>query len=145
MLGPTLMDGNRTLRESITAHDQAVLVHLLQLAVCNALHPVEARVCRWLLAAMKRVQQPELPITQKLLADLLGVRRTTITRVLAQLTEEGLIRRRRGWVMVIDPQGLAGSACGCHDILRRQQLRHVAPSLYPELSPRARLECRNGR
>jgi len=121
---------SKTWREGLAAADKAMLVHLIQSAVCASLHPVEARVSRWLLLAMERVGQAELPVTQELLADLLGVRRTTVTRVMAQLTEKGVIRHRRSRVMVADPSGLAAMACTCHAALQRR-LRHVAPALYP--------------
>ena len=118
------------LRDAVSLHGHALLVQALQASVCAALHPVEARVSRWLLLAQDRTGQPDLPVTQELLAEMLGVRRTTITRVIAQLGERGLIRHRRSRVTITDRPGLETAACGCHAALRLR-LRHVAPGLYP--------------
>ncbi|MBK1660663.1 hypothetical protein CKO45_20795 [Paracraurococcus ruber] len=126
-----LCAGSESLRVSIQSHDEAMMARLVQSAICASLHTVEARVSRWLLIAMERVGAPELPVTQELLSDLLGVRRTTVTRVMAQLTDKGLIRRRRSRVMVTDPTGLAQASCTCHTAMR-DRLRRVAPVLYPD-------------
>jgi CRP-like cAMP-binding protein len=125
-----LAGGSAGLREALALHQRALLVHVLQSAVCSALHPVEARVSRWLLMAQDRTGHPDLPVTQELLAEMLGVRRTTVTRVMAQLSDRGLIQHRRSWVTVLDREGLEHAACGCHAALL-QRLRHVAPALYP--------------
>ncbi|MFC7475673.1 Crp/Fnr family transcriptional regulator [Dankookia sp. GCM10030260] len=117
------------LRALLALQGRALLVRTLQAAVCAALHPVEARASRWLLTAQDRTGQPDLPVTQEVLAEMLGVRRTTVTRVIAQLSDKGLIRHRRSRVTVIDRMGLEQAACGCHAALL-QRLHHVAPALY---------------
>lgn len=116
------------LRRLLAAHERALLVRTLQSAVCAALHPVEARTSFWLLLAQDRVGQPELPVTQEMLAELLGVRRTTVTRVMAQLADRGLIRHRRSRVTVIDRLGLEAAACDCHTALARR-LQRIAPEV----------------
>lgn len=124
-----LAEANATLRALLVLHARTLLVRTLQTAVCAALHPVEARASRWLLTAQDRIGQPELPVTQEMLAEMLGVRRTTVTRVIAQLSERGLIRHRRSRVTVIDRLGLEQAACGCHAALLLR-LKHMAPVLY---------------
>ena len=124
-----LAEASPALRALLALHARTLLVRALQAAVCAALHPVEARASRWLLTAQDRTGQPDLPVTQELLAEMLGVRRTTVTRVIAQLSDKGLIRHRRSRVTVIDRMGLEQAACGCHAALL-QRLRHIAPALY---------------
>jgi len=124
-----LAEASPALRGLLPLHARTLLVRALQAAVCAALHPVEARASRWLLTAQDRTGQPDLPVTQELLAEMLGVRRTTVTRVIAQLSDKGLIRHRRSRVTVIDRTGLEQAACGCHAALL-QRLRHIAPALY---------------
>jgi hypothetical protein len=125
-----LAEASPALREILALHARALLVRVLQAAICAALHPVEARASHWLLTAQDRTGQPELPVTQEMLAEMLGVRRTTVTRVIAQLSDRGLIRHRRSRVLVTDRPGLERAACGCHAALL-QRLRHLAPALYP--------------
>jgi hypothetical protein len=125
-----LSAGSAVLRDGLAQQERALLVRVVHMAIDAALHPVEARVSGWLLMAQDRVGQAELPVTQELIAELLAVRRTTVTRVMAQLSRKGLIRHRRSRVTVIDRAGLEEAAAGCHERLL-QRLRHVAPALYP--------------
>lgn len=124
-----LAEASPGLRALLVLHAKTLLVRTLQAAVCAALHAVEARASRWLLTAQDHVGQPDLPVTQELMAEMLGVRRTTVTRVIAQLSGKRLIRHRRGRVTVTDRGGLEQAACGCHAALL-QRLRHMAPALY---------------
>jgi CRP-like cAMP-binding protein len=119
------------LRAAIGRYVMAQLGHVQIGVACAALHPVEARAARWMLDLYARTGDRSLPLTQEALSDLLGVRRTTITRVVATLEQRGLVRHRRGRIIVMDRDGLAGAACGCH----AQASRHfaaVAPGLYPD-------------
>ncbi len=126
----TLSASIPALRDAVALHARALLVQTLQSAVCAALHTVEARASRWLLLAQDRTGHADVPVTQELLAEMLGVRRTTVTRVIAQLGSRGVIRHRRSRVTILDRGGLESAACGCHAALV-QRLRHVAPELYP--------------
>ena len=112
---------------------QALLAQLHQAAACAALHPVEARVSRWMLGLHDRLGDRPLPMTQESLAERLGVRRTTITRVIGILEEKGLIRHRRSRVQVLDRDGLERASCGCYAALRAQ-FECVAPGLYPSVA-----------
>lgn len=117
------------LRHRLQAYAAALLAQVMQSSACAALHAVEARACGWLLAAEDRVGRPELPVTQEYLADMLGVRRTTITRVIAGLEGRGLVHHRRGRILVLDRAGLEAAGCACHGQIRRQ-FAALAPGLY---------------
>jgi CRP-like cAMP-binding protein len=90
---------------------------------CNALHSVEARFCRWLLACHDRISSDTLALTQEFLADMLGVQRTTVTAVARSLQSKGVIRYRRGVVDIIDRGALQGLACECYGVIRRNYQR----------------------
>jgi hypothetical protein len=81
---------------------------------CNALHPVEARMARWLLQLRDRVDHDALPLTQHALSQMLGVRRTTVTLLMRKLRERGAIRSDRRGLIEIDRTRLAAAACECH-------------------------------
>lgn len=98
-------------------------LQLRQTAICNALHSVEERVVRWLVQAAERLQDDALPVTQATVAQLLGVRRTTVTLVAAHLQGVGAIRWRRSRVEILDRIALEQLACGCHAALRRRVRR----------------------
>lgn len=105
------------MRALFERHNEALLGHAMQGAACNALHSVEARFCRWLLAYADRVDGP-LRLTQEFLADMLGVQRTTVTGVASHLQGRGVIRYRRGVVDILDRPSLEAIACECYRHVR---------------------------
>jgi CRP-like cAMP-binding protein len=98
----------------ISRYSDALLAQLMQSAACNALHSVDERCARWLLAAHDRAGEHSVPLTQEALAEMLGVQRTTVTVVNRRLQQAGLIRARRGVVEIIDRAGLERAACECY-------------------------------
>lgn len=91
-----------------------VVAQLMQSVACNALHDIEQRACRWLLAAHDRTGEDLIHLTQESLAEMLGVQRTSVTAVSRALQAKGLIRYRRGRVEVLDRAGLEHAACECY-------------------------------
>jgi CRP-like cAMP-binding protein len=98
---------------------------VIQGVVCNALHPVEQRVCRWLLVKHDKAAG-EFPMTQDLLATHLGVKRPTVSLVASSLQKAGLISYRRGTVRILDRARLEQSACDCFKITRAVYERVMA-------------------
>ena len=97
----------------------ALVAHVLQSVACNALHSVEARLARWLLLFQDRVDGiGALPITQELLAEMLGVQRTTVTAAARALQQAGLIAYKWGSVTVLDRAGLERVSCECYGVIR---------------------------
>jgi CRP-like cAMP-binding protein len=90
----------------------------LRLSACNALHPAEARLARWLLMVQDRVGGDALHLTHDFLAEMLGVQRPTVTVVARTLQGGGLIRYRRGTVTVLDREALEEAACECYAAVR---------------------------
>ncbi|ODT86955.1 Crp/Fnr family transcriptional regulator [Phenylobacterium sp. SCN 70-31] len=105
-------------RDLVDRHTEAVYAHSIQAVACNALHSVEARFARWLLSCHERVRSDTIALTQELLADMLGVQRTTVTAVARTLQARGLIRYRRGVVDILDGDGLEAVACECYGVVR---------------------------
>ena len=125
-----ILEASADLRARMRRYLSALLAQVQIGAACAALHPVEARVARWMLSLQDRTGERSLPLTQETLADLLGVRRTTITRVIATLEARGLVRHRRGRIIVMDRPGLERACCECHALVR-ERFEDAMPSLYP--------------
>lgn len=119
-----------TLREHFARYADCLLAQVLQSVACNAIHPVEARLARWLLATHDRIGADELKLTQDFIAEMLGVQRTYVTRLLGQLAEGGSLRMARGSIFVTDRAQLEGQACECYAYLRRH-FERVLPGVYP--------------
>jgi CRP-like cAMP-binding protein len=88
-----------------------------QLAACNGLHEIEARLARWLLMVQDRLDNPEFKLTQEFLAQMLGTRRTSVTMAARSLQQSGLIQYRRGHIHILDRDGLRGCACECYPVV----------------------------
>lgn len=112
-------EASLSFRQSCLHHADALLAQVLQGVACAALHPVEARLCRWLLQLQDRAGgAAELPLTQDFLAEMLGVHRTSITMAALALQRAGLIAYRRGRVTVLDRARLEEAACECYATVR---------------------------
>ena len=112
------MDRRGAFYERMTRYSQAFLNMLMQSVACNGLHSAEERCCRWLLMTHDRIEQDEFPLTHELLAIMLGVRRPTVTLVMADLTRPGIISHVRGHVRIVDRGALEQTACECYRNVR---------------------------
>jgi CRP-like cAMP-binding protein len=90
-----------------------------QMAACNAVHSAEARFCRWLLRASDALAEEKVPVTQEMIAQALGIRRTTATLIAQQLQMRGAIAYSRGKIAIRDRSALQAAACDCHRVLAR--------------------------
>jgi CRP-like cAMP-binding protein len=119
------------LRQLILNYGETLLAHTFQTVSCNAVHPVEARCCRWILAMHDRAGQDTLPLTHEFLAEMLGVQRSTVSVVTRTLQTAGLIQQSRGSISVTDRAGLEETACECYGRIRRLY-RRLLPGTYPQ-------------
>jgi CRP-like cAMP-binding protein len=116
---------SRALRKKLYQHDQILLAQAQQSAACNAKHQVEERLCRWLLRTRDLVGEDALPLTQEYIAQMLGVRRTSVTLAARNLQAVKLIKYRRGLINVVDVEGLQEAACECHEAFKAQAARMI--------------------
>ncbi|MCJ2011078.1 Crp/Fnr family transcriptional regulator [Methylobacterium sp. J-076] len=120
-----------TVRDLFARYSDCLLAQVLQSSACNALHPIEQRCLRWLQTLHDRIGSPVLPITHELLAAMLGVQRTYLTRILRTLQDQGLIKVGRGRITVVDRQKMEAAACDCHARVR-EHYRTVLGAIYGE-------------
>lgn len=105
--------GSLTLRHWFSRYSDCLLAQVFQTAACNATHSISQRTAKWLLAALSRTHSSEFAMTHEQLAQVLGVGRTFVTRVISRLREEGTIATRRGVFIIKDEQVLREASCGC--------------------------------
>jgi len=127
------------LRGLVQRFVQALFVQVAQRLACAALHPIQARYSRWLLLTHDRMGDRELPLTQESLAQMLGVRRASVTAAASALQEAGYIRHSRGRVAILDREGLEKTSCECYRIIRSELDRLLPlPGGPTETAPRGR-------
>lgn len=107
---------------------QVLIAQISQSVVCNNLHSAEERLARWLLMTHDRRDGDDLALTHGLLAEMLGVRRPTVSVLARTFQTAGLIRYRRGSITVVDRAGLEEASCECHAIVNRQ-FRRLIPDV----------------
>ena len=106
------------LRDRINAHEQVLLAHAQQSAACNVTHDIESRLARWLLRAADLRGGDELELTQEYLAEMLGVRRTSVSVVANTLQQAGMIRYARGHIKILNFDALRETACECYETVK---------------------------
>ena len=111
-------DRGGVLHDLVLSRMEARITETAQTALCNQMHPIEQRLSRWLLTFADRLHSEELPATQELIADMLGVTRSEISRTAGQLSEGNLIEYVRGRLTIISRAGLKGKACECYQVIR---------------------------
>ena len=102
-----------TLLPAALSHSHSLMTQIAQTAFCNLHHPLDQRLCRWLLSIAYRLPAQALNLTEAQIADVLGVRRESVSTATVRLQEEGLIRHRRGMLEIIDRDSLEAKACEC--------------------------------
>jgi len=88
--------------------------------VCNRHHSLDQQLCRWLLLSLDRLSGSELQMTQKLIANMLGVRREGVTEAALKLQKAGLIQYSRGRILALDRPGLEQRSCECYAVVKKE-------------------------
>jgi len=105
---------SETLLSILIRHEQTVYAQAQQSAACMAMHHVEARLCRWMLRARDLSGTDTLMFTQEFLAEMLGVRRTSVSIVAHVLQQAGMIKYSRGRIEILNVEGMRETACECY-------------------------------
>ena len=101
-------------------YNEVLLSQARVTAACNALHSIEARFCRWLLQSADRAASDTVTLTQEFLAEMLGVRRTSVTEVATKVQNAGVITYSRGVIKILDRPALMRKSCECYQTLLDQ-------------------------
>ena len=118
-----------SLQRVLYRYTDALLAQAIQIAVCSRYHVLEARLARSLLVTRDRLQSDRFHLTHEFLAHALGVRRVGVTKAASALQQQGLINYSRGNIEILDPEGLAATACTCYEIVREAGAGVAAPLL----------------
>jgi CRP-like cAMP-binding protein len=104
-------------------YTQALITQISQTAVCNRLHSVEQRLCRWLLMTHDRTESDQLQMTHEFISNMLGVRREGVTVAAQRLQEAGMISYVRGHINILDRPQLLTHVCECYQVVKAEHAR----------------------
>jgi CRP-like cAMP-binding protein len=113
----TVAAGSDPVRNLCVRYNEVLLSQARVTAACNALHSIEARFCRWLLQSADRAANDTVALTQEFLAEMLGVRRTSVTEVASKVQGAGAITYSRGVIRILDRPALLRMSCECYETL----------------------------
>jgi len=111
---------SHTFLSTLIRHEQTLFAQAQQSTACMANHELEERLCRWLLRARDLCCSDTLNFTQEFIAEMLGVRRTSVTVAAHTLQQAGMINYRRGKIDIVDLEALLASSCECYQSVKDQ-------------------------
>lgn len=109
-------------------YTQALLTQISQASACNRMHPAEERLARWILMTHDRVGRDEFGLTHEFAAQMLGVRRATVSEIAVALQAAQIIRYARGTITILDRAALEERSCECYRIIREEYARLLPTS-----------------
>jgi CRP-like cAMP-binding protein len=138
-------ESSPVVRQQLLRYVQALFAQISQAVLCNRHHTVEQRLCRWLLSMLDRVGSDEMTLTQEMIANALGVRRSGVTEAAGELQRLGAIRYSRGNIKVIDRHCLEEHACECYGVVRLEYERLFPLTATPAANRSRDSSCASGR
>jgi CRP-like cAMP-binding protein len=115
-------EDSKGVRHMVNIGNDSFIAQVLQTAACNAAHAAESRLASWLLRSHDRGSGGIINLTQEYMAQMLGVRRTTVTMIAQELQALKLIRYTRGHLEIVDRRGLAKVACECYEVISSREM-----------------------
>lgn len=120
-------DSDREFQRLLLHYTQALITQIAQTVACNRHHRIAEQLCRWLLLRLDRLPSSEFHATQERIANLLGVRRESVSAAVADLNRAELIRFNRGCVSVLDRSPLEQTVCECYAAINKEYARLLTP------------------
>ncbi len=110
-------------------YTQTLMVQMMQTAACNRHHTLDQQLCRWLLVSIDRLPGDVLTMTQRLIANMLGVSLDGMAEALDRLQEDGLVHHSNGVITVLDRSALERRVCECYLVVKNEFNRLLPYSL----------------
>jgi CRP-like cAMP-binding protein len=119
-----------SLNHLFARYADCLLAQVFQSTACSATHSIEQRAAKWMLAALDRIGSNDVALTQEQLGGLLGVGRSYVSRVMRKLREDGVLKTRRGRILIARREELETRSCNCNALVR-DHFNEVLRGVYP--------------
>ena len=110
---------SEAITDLLTRYHMALMAQVQQTSLCNSVHDAASRLSRLLLLLNEQGNDDTISFTQERLADMLALRRTSVTLAARTLQSRRLITYRRGRIEIVDREGLKAAACECYGVVSR--------------------------
>ncbi|MEO8061586.1 MAG: Crp/Fnr family transcriptional regulator [Pseudomonadota bacterium] len=114
------------LMHSLLIFGSALITQMVQTAACNRHHTVDQQLCRWMLLSLDRLPTGRISMTEKLIANMLGLATAQVSRATGALSDAGLIRYDDGEITVLDRGGVEQRSCECYGVVKTESDRLFA-------------------
>ncbi len=119
-LAKKLINNSNTMLTMLLRYSQAMFTQVAQTAVCNRHHSVDQQLSRRLLLSLDRLSSNDIMMTQETIANMLGVRRESVTEAALKLQDAGAIKYSRGHITVLNRKLLEKRSCECYSMEQNQ-------------------------
>jgi CRP-like cAMP-binding protein len=120
-----------SVRALFARYADCLMAQVFQTTACNAGHTINQRAAKWLIASIERTGDQTVRMGQDQLAEMLGIGRSYISRVIGALKRDGILDTRRKQIVVTDFLALSAMACDCNEQVKRH-FNDVLTGVYPE-------------
>ncbi len=124
-------NSNGALSRLLLMFASALITQMVQTAACNRHHPVDQQLCRWMLLSLDRLPSNQITMTEKLLANMLGLDSREVFKSANVLQKAGLISYDKGEITVLDRAGVERRSCECYSVVKRESDRLLPVSVQP--------------
>lgn len=125
-------DQSMSFRRLFARYADCLMAQMFQATACNAIHSIEQRTAKWILAAMDRTGDHVVPLTHEELASMMGVGRSYTSRVLQKFRTDQTLETSRGSLTVKNRDALVQHACNCNESVK-QHFERVLRGVYPDV------------
>jgi CRP-like cAMP-binding protein len=107
------------INDLLTRYHMALMCQVQQTSLCNSVHDATSRLSRLLLVLSEQSEEGTISFSQERLADMLGLRRSSVTVAAQTLQSRRFISYRRGRIEIVNRKGLKAAACECYEVVSR--------------------------
>lgn len=111
------------LQRVLLLYVQALNDQVSQNVFCSCHHTLEQRLARWLLFYQDRLKTNQFKLTQETLAELLGVRRSSLSVVAFNLRQRKIIDYNRGKIVILNSESLQELSCNCDHLISQAYIQ----------------------
>jgi CRP-like cAMP-binding protein len=121
------------LQKLLLLYMQAFSTEIAQTLACVREHTLHQRFCRWLLMRFDRLPADTLRMSQAKIAGLMGVRRSSISKIASELNTHKAISYSRGCLRLLDRSVLERQSCDCYQVIKNE-FERLLPTTLPGTS-----------